>query len=252
MPTDSPQVVILAAGQGLRLRKGDRDYLKPLYPLAGRPLIGRVMDNFCAHGARDFVVVVGFEKDELSHGIEQVRPAGAKVRFVENEQWKLSNGVSLLAARPWVHGSFYLTMSDHLFQREILSVLARGASRPDCLYLAVDRKLDTIFDMEDATKVETDGERIVDIGKGLRNFDAVDTGLFLCPSSLFDHLERVRTDRGGDCSLSDGVRSMARDSKAMTVGIAGARWQDVDTASMLAHAERLLTEGWGRSGEPHG
>jgi choline kinase len=143
-------------------------------------------------------------------------------------------------------------MSDHLFERAILSMLARGASDPDCLYLAVDRKLDTIFDMEDATKVQTDGERIVDIGKGLTRFDAVDTGLFLCPSALFDYLERVRSDRGGDCSLSDGVRSMARDSKAMTVGIAGARWQDVDTASMLAHAESMLAGGWGRSGEPHG
>jgi 1L-myo-inositol 1-phosphate cytidylyltransferase len=250
MLADSPQVVVLAAGQGLRLRKGDHDYLKPLYPLAGRPLIGRVMDNFCAHGARDFVVVVGFEKEELMHGIEQVRPSGASVRFVENQQWQLSNGVSLLTARPWVRGRFYLTMSDHLFQREMLATLARGAGEPDCLYLAVDHKLDTIFDMEDATKVQTDGGRILDIGKGLTPFDAVDTGLFLCPSSLFDCLERARAARGGDCSLSDGVRCMAREAKAKTVGIAGARWQDVDTARMLAHAETLLADGWDQSGEP--
>lgn len=249
MHVDSPQVVVLAAGQGLRLRKGDRDFLKPLYPLAGRPLLGRVMDNFVAHGARDFVIVVGFAKEELMHGIEAVRPAEANVRFVDNDQWRLSNGVSLLAARPWVQGRFYLTMSDHLFQRQILATLASAAADTDCLYLAVDRKLDTIFDMDDATKVETDGDAIVDIGKGLARFDAVDTGLFLCPTSLFDFLEQARTDRG-DCSLSDGVRAMARAAKAKTVTIDGARWQDVDTASMLAHAESLLADGWGQPAKP--
>jgi 1L-myo-inositol 1-phosphate cytidylyltransferase len=242
MSADSPQVVVLAAGQGLRLRQGEHDYLKPLYPLAGRPLIGRVMDNFCAHGARDFVIVVGFERDELVHGIEQVRPPDANLRFVDNAHWRLGNGVSVLAARPCVRDRFYLTMSDHLFDRRILDALTRGAGDAECLYLAVDRKLDRIFDMDDATKVRTDGDRMVDIGKGLGRFDAVDTGLFLCPTSLFDFLDQAKRD--GDCSLSDGVRGMARAGRARTVSIDGSLWQDIDTASMLAHAEDLLAHGW--------
>lgn len=59
------------------------------------------------------------------------------------------------------------------------------------------------------------------------------------PPSLFDVLERSKM-APADCSLSDRVRAMAREAKARTVDIEGARWHDVDTASMLAHAEFCL------------
>ena len=87
-------------------------------------------------------------------------------------------------------------------------------------------------------KVQTRGDRIFEIAKDLTVYDAVDTGLFVCPLNIFDYLERVKRD--GDCSLADGVRSMASDGKARAVDIGNAWWQDVDTPEMLAQAEKHL------------
>jgi 1L-myo-inositol 1-phosphate cytidylyltransferase len=232
------QVVILAAGQGLRLRKDDRDYLKPLYPLHNRPLVSYVMDAFASSGVSRIHVVVGFEKEELIPGLKQALPGGAELHLVENPDWRLSNGVSLLKAKGSVRGRFFLSMSDHLFQPEMIRRLAAGAEDPKSLYLAVDRKLDAVFDMDDATKVKTDGGLIKDISKELTAFDAVDTGLFVCPQEIFAHLEAALAD--GDCSLSDGVRAMAEAGRARVVDIGDAVWQDVDTPDMLSHAEELL------------
>ncbi|MCA9546732.1 MAG: CDP-alcohol phosphatidyltransferase family protein, partial [Myxococcales bacterium] len=102
------------------------------------------------------------------------------------------------------------------------------------------RKLDTIYDMDDATKVVTGpGDRIVKIGKMLPEFDAVDTGVFRCAPALFDALQRV-LDEKGDTSLSDGVQALVAQDKARVVDVGAAWWQDVDTPGSKKHAEKLL------------
>ena len=84
-------------------------------------------------------------------------------------------------------------------------------------------------------KVKTCGDRIIAIGKDLADYDAIDTGVFLCAPNIFDYLERAK--RNGDCSLADGVRLMAAEGKARAVDIGQAWWQDVDTPEMLRQAE---------------
>ena len=92
--------------------------------------------------------------------------------------------------------------------------------------------------MDDATKVRREGPYIIDIGKQLSRYDAVDTGMFLCTPGVFSALERTTVN--GDCSLSDGMRLMAQNGKLRAFDIGDAPWQDVDTPEALAHAEFMF------------
>ncbi|MBA2430686.1 MAG: nucleotidyltransferase, partial [Chthoniobacterales bacterium] len=89
--------------------------------------------------------------------------------------------------------------------------------------------------LDDATKVETEGDHIIDIGKQLQDYDAIDTGVFLCSDEIFRYLRAAQRD--GDCSLSDGIRAMAAERKVRAVDIGDGWWQDVDTPEMLTQAE---------------
>jgi 1L-myo-inositol 1-phosphate cytidylyltransferase len=133
-------------------------------------------------------------------------------------------------------------MSDHLFDRALVGRLL-DSFEPGFLSIAVDRKLDSIFDLEDAMKVQTLGNRVADIGKTLRHYDAIDTGFFVCPLQIFDYLERAKSgNRGSDCSLADGVRLMAGDDRVRAIDIGDAWWQDVDTPEMLQYAQRQMAK----------
>ena len=55
-------------------------------------------------------------------------------------------------------------------------------------------------------------------------------------------VDYLRAMVDGDCSLSDGVRLMARERKVAAVDIGDAWWQDVDTPAMLHRAEETLPE----------
>src|SRR6266850_1976926 len=196
------------AGTGSRLRSSADTIAKPLIPIAGRPLISYAIDAFDKVGVKTLHAVVGPNGDELAAAVAPLLPAHMRFRPISNLNWQKQNGVSLLTAAGKVRSPFFLAMGDHLFEPSILDHLIAHADL-DRLNLAVDRKIDSIFDLDDAMKVRTQDTLIVAIGKKLETYDAIDTGIFLCPEIIFAYLRRTLKD--DDCSLADGVRLMAGD-----------------------------------------
>lgn len=223
------------AGTGSRLRGSAETIAKPLIPVAGRPLICYAIDSFDRMGVTTLHAVVGPNGDELAAAVAPLLPARMRFHPISNPNWQKQNGVSLLTAAGKVSAPFFLAMGDHLFQSSILDELV-AQSDSSRLNLAIDRKIGSIFDLDDAMKVQTEGKLISAIGKNLERYDAIDTGIFVCPEIMFDYLRRARKD--DDCSLADGVRLMASDEKALAIDIGDAWWQDVDTPEMLARAEK--------------
>lgn len=80
-----PSALILAAGKGTRMRSA---LPKPLVPVAGRPLVLRLIDAFRATGVADVVLVIG-------HGADEVRAAvGGAARYaLQLEQRGMAHAV---------------------------------------------------------------------------------------------------------------------------------------------------------------
>ena len=234
------EAVILMAGEGSRLRGSDKAVLKPFVSVDGRPLISYILDMLVHAGINTLNLVVGYESRRMVAQMKPLIPSRLSASFIENREWQKQNGISLLTTADRIARPFLLTMSDHLFDKAIVDHL-RGSFHPDHLNIAVDRKLNSIFDLDDAMKVQTRGDKIINIGKNLQDYDAIDIGLFACPLEIFDYLEGAKSDSyRSDCSLADGVRLMARDNKVRAVDIGENWWQDVDTPQMLQQAERQI------------
>ncbi len=227
--------VILMAGTGSRLRGAGEAVPKPLIPIAGRPLISYALDAMREIGITTLHAVVGCESELLLEGLRPLMPPSIRLHPIDNPDWQKQNGVSLLCAAPHLAVPFLLMMGDHLFEPELLRAFVRQAVAGE-LNLAVDRKISSIFDLDDAMKVQTRDEHVLAIGKELETYDAIDTGIFVCPLEIFRWLEAAKKD--GDCSLADGVRLMAAQGQVRAIDIGEAWWQDVDDPRMLAQAER--------------
>ncbi len=228
--------VVLAAGFGSRL--GD-EAVKPLTLVGGRPLIAHALGTLAAAGCRRVVVVLGHAADRVREGAVANCPDEMELAFVFNDRFDLSNGVSLLCARPLVPGTFVLTMVDHVVDRAVARLAATTQPVERGAVLLIDRRVDAVFDLDDATKVRIDDNAIVAIGKELTDFDAIDIGVFVGTVGWFDTLSAELAERG-DASLSDGVRRLAEAGRMHVADIGDAFWQDVDTPEMLAHAEANL------------
>ncbi|HST30512.1 MAG TPA: NTP transferase domain-containing protein [Chthoniobacterales bacterium] len=230
--------VILMAGIGSRLRETKKDVPKPLIQIAGRAVCSYTIDALERAGIETVHVITGYNSDLLVAGLEQLIPAGMTLHPIHNPEWQKQNGVSVLAAKPHLRSPFLLTMGDHLFGPRIVDLVIKGADS-SVLNVAVDRKLDAVFDLDDAMKLKTSGDWVISIGKDLKDYDAIDTGLFVCPAEFFEYLEQAK--RADDCSLADGVRTMVADGKVRAIDIGNAWWQDIDTPAMLGAAEKALS-----------
>ncbi|MEP6809560.1 MAG: NTP transferase domain-containing protein [Chthoniobacterales bacterium] len=230
--------VILMAGAGSRLGDADGAIAKPLVQVAERPLISYTLAALERLGVTSIHAIMGAHSSRLTSAIEPLLPRGMRLHPIQNPDWQKQNGVSVLCAAGKVTAPFFLAMGDHLFDPGIFELLVRQA-KPQELNLAIDRKIGCIFDLDDAMKVQTKNDHVVAIAKDLTDYDAIDTGLFVCPDELFEYLRRSL--RGGDCSLADGVRLMAAEGKVRAINIGPAWWQDVDTPDMKAEAERRVS-----------
>jgi len=166
------------------------------------------------------------------------RSLGVSITLVENPDYHKANGISVLKARNEIQDNFLLLMADHIFEPETARVLLKQSLTPGDVILAVDPNIDRIFDLDDATKVLRRGDWIVDIGKEIVHYDALDTGMFLCSPALFDDLEAAVKD--GNCSLSDGMRQLIARERLRSLEVGDGQWQDLDTPEALAHAEDVL------------
>ena len=59
------QAVILAAGRGTRLYPITKTRTKAMCPVAGKPIIERVMDTLIAYGISDFILVISPDDSEI-------------------------------------------------------------------------------------------------------------------------------------------------------------------------------------------
>ena len=209
------QALIVAAGFGSRLRAVSPS--KPLTLVAGTPLIARVIAAARAGGATGFVVVTGHEGDRLRAFLNRLDPG---IRCVETADWNLANGHSVLTgANVLGPAPHLLMMADHLFDPAI-----------------VGRLDNPLVDMDDVTRVRTEGDRIVAIGKHLPGYDAFDCGVFAVDGRFHAALRRSIAE-GGTGSISAGVEALAATGDARVVDIGDAWWLDVDDPRALAQAE---------------
>jgi len=233
------QAVILAAGNGSRLAS-ESALPKPLVPVGGRALLDQILGHLRVCGIRDVTLVVGHRGNEIrSNGFSDIE--GLNVGWVENPRYHQPNGLSLLAAEEQISSPFLLVMSDHLFETSALRELLTTRIPEHGGVLAVDSKVDQVFDLDDATKVESSDGRVKKIGKDLDRYNAVDTGMFLLSQEVFNAMRKSLAL--GDASLSGGISQLAQNGGVEAWDIGSRQWIDVDTPDAIRAAEEMLGQG---------
>ncbi|MFQ5716813.1 MAG: NTP transferase domain-containing protein [Nitrospinales bacterium] len=123
------KAIILAAGEGSRLRPLTNSKPKCLVELAGKPLLDWQIDALRRCGVRDIVVVRGYRADRIER---------ADVRFYDNPSYATTNMVaSLWRAAGEFTEDIVVSYADIVYAGEVLAALINC---PKDIAVVVDRK----------------------------------------------------------------------------------------------------------------
>jgi NDP-sugar pyrophosphorylase family protein len=76
------KAVVLAAGEGMRLRPLTASEPKVMIPIANRPILEYVVDSLVKNDVHDIIMVVGYRKERIMSHFEDGKKFGAKIEYV--------------------------------------------------------------------------------------------------------------------------------------------------------------------------
>jgi mannose-1-phosphate guanylyltransferase len=134
------QALILAGGEGTRLRPLTYTVPKPVLPLAGRPHVAYVIDWLVRHGVDDVIVSCGFLADGMRRALAELEP-GVEIRYAEEPDARGTAG-AIRFAEEMLGDRFLVLNGDVLCDLDLTSLIAQhddsGAQATIALYPVAD------------------------------------------------------------------------------------------------------------------
>jgi glucose-1-phosphate thymidylyltransferase len=128
------QAVVLAAGEGTRLRPLTEDKPKALVEVAGEPILTHCLDQLVELGADDLYIVVGYKKEAIiiHYGDEY---EGVPTTYCHQRE-PLGLAYALLTVEEHIEGPFMLMLGDNIFEANLGDVVERQREdRADAAFL---------------------------------------------------------------------------------------------------------------------
>ena len=235
------QVIVLAAGMGLRLGHLTQVLPKSLILAKDIPLIDYTLSPLLADKRIEEVCVVGgFAFDRLKKHLEEKYSLfGDRLNLIENKDFQKGNLYSLLAALPQIQNSFLICNADHLYQTSDWKNLLEAQDKISIL-ADFERPL-----LDDEMKIELNSQGFLKhISKQLSQFKAGYIGLTYVPQSRLDTYKtavKVVLEKQGEKAVVEQVLDqLASEGEPIQIRAFDKKWWEVDTPEDLRKAEAEL------------
>ena len=198
------QAVVLAAGEGTRLRPLTEEKPKGMVEVAGKPILTHCFEQLVELGASELYVVVGYRKEAI---IDHYGDAfeGVPITYAhQREQLGLAH--ALLCVESHIDDEFMLLLGDNVFEANPEDVINRQQeSRADAAFLVEE------VDWEDASRYgvcdTNDYGEIVEVVEKPENppSNLVMTGFYTFTPAIFHACHLVQPSDRGEHELSDAI-----------------------------------------------
>ena len=121
------QAIVLAAGEGSRMRPLTAKMPKVMLPVAGRPLLEHIILRAREAGLDSFVLVVGYEADSVRSHFGDGSRLGVEIDYAVQEE-RLGTGHALMAAESQAEDRFMVLNGDVLPDVGSLQEMAEGGT----------------------------------------------------------------------------------------------------------------------------
>jgi glucose-1-phosphate thymidylyltransferase len=207
------QAIILAAGEGQRLRPFTTLRPKVMLPVANRPVLAYVVEALVKSGIREIVMVVGYRKEQVQDYFGDGTRFGAEVSYV-TQPHQLGTGQAMATARASAADHFLVLPGDNFIEHSTISSIAHASSPSALVRRTSDQsRYGAIIAADGLVKAIT--EKPVE---SVSNFAS--TCIYLLDQTIFPALEHER-------DLPAAVQSLISSGFKMHIHETGGMWMDI-------------------------
>ena len=231
--------VVLAAGEGIRLRPLTANRPKPMLPAGTRPILEHVLNALIDAGVDDIHLVVGYQANRVrSHFGPTYRDIPLTYHTQSNQ---LGSGHALLQARDGPTDSFLLVNGDQIIDHRIVDAVTDAHS--GTATMAVVEGPEAV----DYGAVNLSGNEITELVEQPKSgeFRLFNAGVYAFTQQIFETLAELSVDQG-ELPLTDGIQDLIADPDHTVDGVRTDHfWMDATHPwDLLALSRELLTRGW--------
>ena len=232
------RALILAGGEGSRLRPITHTNAKQLIPIAGAPILFHALEAIRDAGITEVGIVIGQTGDEIRTAVGDGSTWGLSVSYIQQDA-PLGLAHAVMTARDFVAGRPFLM---YLGDNVLLEGLKRFVdeferTRPDAqIFLA------RVPEPERFGVAVLDGDRVVRLVEKPTSFvsDLALVGVYLFDDSILEAADTLEPSPRGEYEITEAIQWLIDHGKVVRAEMVSAWWKDTGRPADLLEANRVM------------
>ncbi len=233
------KAVIMAGGEGTRLRPLTSNAPKPMLPIVNRPMMEHVVDLLRRHGFDEIVVTVAYMADAIRHHFGDGSEFGVKLAYA-TEDVPLGTAGSVRNARDHLDERFLVISGDVLTDIDLSAIVAAHVERQALVTIGLVPVENPLEFGVVITRPDGSIERFLEKPSWGQVFsDTINTGIFVLEPEVLD---RIDADRAVDFS-GEVFPTLLAEGAPLFGAVGEGYWEDVGTLDAYLRSHQDVLEG---------
>jgi len=207
------QAVILAAGEGQRLRPFTVTKPKVMLSIAGKPILQYVIESLAQNGIRNIILIVGYRKEQVFDYLGSGEQFGVDITYITQER-QLGTAHALAQAKAATEKEFLVLPGDNLIEADAIAQFV--AIKPQAMLV---KRVDNPVRYGVVTIEQGVVKDIVEKPKEAKG-NIINTGIYAFTTEIFSFIE-------AQLDIPDVLNSMIAQGYPINVKEIGNNWLDV-------------------------
>ena len=234
------RAVVLCAGEGTRLRPLTSLIPKHLMPVAGKPLLGWILDDLAAAGIEDAGLVVGLHSRAIREYVQDGSPWRLGASYLPQEQPRgLAHAVN--AAREFVgEEPFLVYLGDNVLEARLTEFLSRFEEEQAPAAILVTE----VDDPRHYGVVEMQGETVVRLVEKPRDppSNLAIVGVYAFTSRIFHAIDRIEPSARGEYEITDAIQWLLANEGGVIAHKLAGFWEDAGRPEDLLRVNQFYLD----------
>lgn len=207
------QAVILAAGEGQRLRPFTATKPKVMLSIAGKPILQYVVESLAQNGIRNIVLVVGYRREQVFDYMGSGERFGVDITYMTQER-QLGTAHALAQAKAVAESEFLVLPGDNLIEADAITQFV--AVKPEAMLV---KRVDNPARYGVVTIENSMVKGIVEKPEAAKS-NVVNTGIYAFTTEIFSFIE-------AQLDIPDALNNMLAQGYPISAQEADGTWLDV-------------------------